>query len=392
MKIIFRPLTVILFVSVLVFTLCTKNKPAAPDGNVNPPPPPPPPLAPTICTASRPVRNATLVPVASFGFNRCGIAVATANNKILFAGGWTPYATNHVDIYDISTNTWTAGVLSDNNHRVGVSVTTLGNKVFFAGGDDGIGDFVSAAVDIYDALNNTWSTTQLSTGRSGIASAALGNKVYFAGGWGYNIAGGYGTFNTVDIYDNTTNTWGTTTLSEARTEISATTVDDKIFFAGGRNDNNYTNKIDILNGANNTWTTSTLAEARSMISSIATVNKIFWAGGLKQNGVGWTGSNHVEIRDLNTGSSSYSCVFPKWSFSIAKKNEYIVFFTGVSSTEPNSATQFDIFNTLTNEWSVGLLSIPVNYSSIISVNNTIYVAGGMNATGALYDKLWKLEF
>jgi hypothetical protein len=140
------------------------------------------------------------------------------------------------------------------------------------------------------------------------------------------------------------------------------------------------------------WFVSTLHDARSMMGSLATDNEIFWAGGVRQGGASWSGTPYLEIRDINTGSSTYNCVLPKWGFSVAKKNEYLVFFTGVPSNEPFSATQFDIFNTLTNEWSTGVLSIPVNYSSIISVNNTIYVAGGMNASGGLYDKLWKLEF
>ncbi len=44
----------------------------------------------------------------------------------------------------------------------------------------------------------------------------------------------------------------------------------------------------------------------------------------------------------------------------------------------------DIYDVTTNTWSVAHLSI-------ISVNNTVYLAGG-KINGVLSDKVWKLEF
>jgi hypothetical protein len=44
-----------------------------------------------------------------------------------------------------------------------------------------------------------------------------------------------GAFNAVDIYNATSNTWATTTLSVARNYLAATSVDGIFLFAGGKN-------------------------------------------------------------------------------------------------------------------------------------------------------------
>ncbi len=41
------------------------------------------------------------------------------------------------------------------------------------------------------------------------------------------------------------------------------------------------------------------------------------------------------------------------------------------------SNQFDIYDAKTNTWSIGVLPFSIEGASIISVNNTIYVAGGM---------------
>jgi hypothetical protein len=70
------------------------------------------------------------------------------------------------------------------------------------------------------------------------------------------------------------------------------------------------------------------------------------------------------------------------------KDSRIVFFTGAQGY-PN---QFDIYDTGNEVWSVGTLNKRVNGAAIISVRNTIYVAGGtVNGTG-YSNQVYKLEF
>ena len=349
--------------------------------------------------SSRPVIKATLNPIGFLSSARANMIIATAGTKILFIGGW--HAGQNwwnepvpVDIYDISSNLWSVHFLVPNNSqmshfRFGAASASVGSKIFIAGGGDGYGDNQTAQVDIYDASSDTWSMSQLSGERQGISAATLGNKILFAGGFGYPDGSNWGEFNTVDIYDNSNNSWSTASLSQARTDITATTSGNSIYFAGGRNGINVSNVIDIYDATNNSWSVSSLQQSRIWMASIATNNKIFWASGVKQfNGSGRDHHDNAEILDLNSGVTSYVCMLTRSGFSAVKKNENIVFFTG---REGGNGNQFEIYNTNSGTWSTGMLNQKIQGAAIISVNNTIYVAGGLE-NGAYSNRVWKLEF
>jgi hypothetical protein len=312
---------------------------------------------------------------------------AAAGNKILFAGGWTPYTNSRVDIYDIANNTWSASELTGFSYRTDFAVASAGNRVFFAGGGDALGDIQTPRVDIYDASLNSWSTAELSLPRQGIAAASAGNKVIFAGGGGLNNVGDWINYTRVDLFDIITNTWSTANLSEGRMDLSATAAGNKIYLSGGKTNNSVSGRIDIFDVATNTWDTTHLLEPKMHMASIAVGNNIYWAGGSNNQ---WINSNNVEIRDISTGLSSMDCGLPKFGHSAVQKNDNIVFFTG--SNTISSGTDFDIYNTTSHTWSIGRLSQPVFGAAIISVNNIIYVAGGSDGHNNYYNQLWKLEF
>lgn len=346
-----------------------------------------PPLHP--CALNREFVDARIVPVGRLSQARSDMSVATAGNKILFAGGFrnNSFISTRVDIFDFVNNTWSTAELSV--ARQGMAVTTLGNKVFFAGG---LLDFVSGTgigrVDIYDAGADTWSTAELSIPRGQMAAATLGNKVFFAGG--HHWSNGDVFDNRVDIFDNSTNTWSIAALSEARLALAANTAGDKVYFAGGLNSlTTGSNKIDIYDGATNTWTTSKLEEGKWSPGSIVVDNKIYWAGGGSLNLQ--LPSVQVEIRDINTQASTFECLSqPKLGFATVSKDNDIIFFMGAPSNQPE---HFDILNISTNTWSIGRLSKGLFYPSIVTANNKIYVAGGgISPTGQVTDEVGVLEW
>jgi N-acetylneuraminic acid mutarotase len=122
---------------------------------------------------------------------RYDISVIAVGNKIFFAGGtddW--FFTSRIDIYDVSSNTWSTAELSKARGRM--AVAAIGNRVFFAGGDCFDGDAggtminsVSDVVDIYDISTNTWTVSHLSERRGNLefAGTSLNNKFYVAGGF-----------------------------------------------------------------------------------------------------------------------------------------------------------------------------------------------------------------
>ncbi|HSU28873.1 MAG TPA: PKD domain-containing protein [Chitinophagaceae bacterium] len=366
-----------------------------------------------ISMMNRPKVNAHLVPVGTLSQLRDRIAVGAAANKIVYAGGQvlsTYQSSSRVDIYDISTQTWTTAELSE--ARFGIAVASLGNKIFFGGGNKDFGNF-SSRVDIYDAVANTWSTAELSMNRMLLTAATVNNKVLFAGGaHSETVPGGWYWTGTsfysdrVDIYDGGTDTWSIASLSENyRLGMSAVTLGNQVYFAGGTGEiiyssgwdgGGHTSRIDIYNAAGNTWSTAELSEPKAYLAGIADGNKIYWAGGITAE---YRPTNLVETLTTGVGlSTPYSCLFQSnavgsngadyLSFEAVLKDNKIVFLPGGSA---ESKDNFDIYNVATNIWSIGMLNQTLSGCAAISHNNTIYIAGGYQ-NYSLSNQVWKLEF
>lgn len=331
--------------------------------------------------SGRPIINAQLIPVGTLSQARSSMAVASAGNKILFAGGGSSGSTGtRVDIFDLAANTWSTAELSAK--RYGMAAVAAGNKIFFAGGESG--DDRVKDVDIYDATANTWSLSRLlSTEGDGLATAAVGNKVFFAGG-------NYGMYavNTVDIFDLTSNTWSTSHLSTPRNYVTAVSTNNKVYFAGGDDwIGPVSNRIDIYDNTTGGWSTSTLQVPRSSHAAIAVNDILYFAGGPTSRDGQRTCS--VETWNLNTGARTlmYLSSPPPGFLKAVAKNNKLLFFEDDGATE----SRFDMYDIDTNTWSIVVLPAPIEGASIISVNNTIYVAGG-RVNGVLSNQVWKLEF
>ena len=344
----------------------------------------------------RPYIQALLLPIGNLSIVRVGCAIAAAGNKILFTGGDTITDLRRptsLDIYDIGTNTWSTTDLSE--RRVNIGVAVLGNKIYLAGGLIPIytnyGTWVldgtsSSVIDIYDAANNRWSTDKLSNPRAPIG-ASVGDKILFAGGdyfWPSPV---------VNILNTVSNSWSTATLSIGRSISAVTKIGNRIYFAGGDyNNDGIVSNIDIYDAVSNSWSTSFFSPPFDIgwtPSGIAVGNKNYWAGGQYFSRPDYFQlTNHVEIRDMTTQKSTFACLFqPNSRFQVVLKDNKIVFFTGTGILK----NKFDIYDITTNEWSIGVLNQNIEGASIISVNNSIYVAGGY-VNGVLSKQLWKLEF
>jgi outer membrane lipoprotein-sorting protein len=339
----------------------------------------------SVCNVgTRPVVTAQLIPIGTLGRPRGNMAVASAGNKIVFAGGFQDgpvfgfQESGFVDIYDLSNQTWSTASLS--NSRSNISAVANGNKIFFAGGGYIYADNYSSNVDIYDVLTNTWTVTALSEPKTLVAAATFENKVMFAGG--YKVSADYTSIyavSTVDIYDLSANSWSIKQLSEARGGISAVTGGNKVYFAGGSTDvaAGVSNKIDIYDNTSNSWSVSALNFIAAPRTGYFVTNKIYWAG---------SGCS-IEARNINTGTSTSAFLSkPDAGYTVIKNGQMIFF-------RPQSA-QFDIYGLATDNWSIGVLPQPIPHgASIIAVNNKIYVAGGVPVnSNTLSNTVYRLEF
>lgn len=343
--------------------------------------------------SNRPTINVRLTPICTLSQARAGMAVASAGNKIFFAGGTSAAgeSSSRVDVYDIAANRWHTAELSLGRFN-DIAAVVNGNKVFFAGGEISDGTLPTDVVDIYDVSTNAWAVAHLSLAGDNIAAAAVGDKVLFAGGLG-GFSGGEARGTRVDIYNLETDAWSTASLSEYKVNGHvAVTANNKVYISGGSTSwlgNAFTNKIEIYDNASNTWSTATMQEERFKHAGIVSGNKIYWGGGLN--------TCSVEIKDLNTGNSTTQYFFRStgWSYAVAKDNKIVFFGRHFDLTNPNSSPatdKVDIYDPVSGTWSIGVLPFSIGEeASIISVNNTIYVAGGL-VNGVYPDKVWKLEF
>jgi len=272
-----------------------------------------------------------------------------------------------------------------------------GNKIFFGGGEVGDGTWPVDSVDIYDVITNTWSVSHLSTAGHSIAAASVGNKVLFGGGDGGFTGPGRET--RIDFYDVSSGNWSTALLSEMkRTGHAAVTVNEKVYFAGGEtwpgNNPVPSDKIAIYDNAANTWSTSLMQEGKINFAAIASNDKIFWAGGyVVNNQIAYT-SCKVEIKNLSNSNSSIQYLSTPAQWTIPAGQNAVIKDNKIVFCRPYGPERdkFDIYDITSNVWYIGILpqAIPES-ASIISVNNTIYIAGGI-LNGNVSNQVWKLEF
>lgn len=330
----------------------------------------------------RPEITVDLVLLGTLSKPRAGTAIAAAGNKIVVAGGlWTSdcpecWGSSRADIFDISTNSWTTAELSAG--RWSVEAVTAGNRIFFAGGQfgDGAFDIYYDNVDIFDATAKTWTVKHLSEPRGFLAAGTLGDKVFFAGGeknWNYDNSA------VVDIYDLSSDTFSSFNLSAPRAHISAVAAGKKIYFAGGEGHNrmyqNPSDVIDIFDNSANTWSLSKLSVPMSLTTGTTMGDSIYWGAGCD-----------IEIKDVTTGISSIARPYKTaaWFVKAVTKDKLILFLGGTRGPLTHSVKEnkFDIYNTTTKTWHVGIL--PITIECAVSYKNNVYVADRT--------KLYRLKF
>lgn len=231
---------------------------------------------------------------------RLGVGAAVAGDKLIFAGGSRigsnfilQNTTDLVEIYDPDTGDWEYRSLSQ--PRSFMAIATAGDKIFFAGGNmDGNG--FTNVVDIYDYVNDTWTVDTLSIPRSDISAVAAGDKVLFVGGISL-VSDGY---NLVDIYDLNTGDWSISYLPGGQRggDMAKASFKGKAYFIGGSNyflfDNwrNIWDQVSIYDPANDSWETETLMHSR--VAAVAAVweDQLFVCSGFN-----WSAGNlnSVEI-------------------------------------------------------------------------------------------------
>ena len=319
--------------------------------------------------------HATLTEIGRLSFAGAPYVTA-AGNKIFFAGTDHEYAV--VDIYDVNSHSWQRESLSQ--ARTNMAIIGCGNKIFFAGGNSN--DQWYDIIDIYDISHGSWTVAHLSEPKSELAAGTVDDKVFFAGGI---TEEGWNQTNKVEIYDISDDSWSIAELSEPKIGVAAVTAGNKIYFAGGWNylsgfNNPMTplHKVDIYDASTNSWSAADLNYISGSVSGVSKGDIIYWSGISFPPYEG-----NTEIWNTANGSATTNCLsYPRsYPTAIAKNSDILFFVPGRTMNNAILSDQFDIYNTVTGKWSVGLLNDPVAGPGIISVNNVVYIGGGKTSNG-----------
>lgn len=163
-----------------------------------------------------------------------GAAVVLGNGKGLITGGYTgSVQTAECELYDTSTNTWSAAGALNAARSYHTATVLQSGKVLVTGGYNGSINLTSC--ELYDPTTNMWTAvpTGLTTGRSyHTATLMADGRVLIAGG--YNPNAGY-QLNSVEIYDPIANSVAATSaMSNSRAWHAASLLDDgKVLVSGG---------------------------------------------------------------------------------------------------------------------------------------------------------------
>ncbi|MCP3915933.1 MAG: hypothetical protein GY711_10295 [bacterium] len=160
--------------------------------------------------------------------NQNGKLAATSSGSHAYFTSGILVSTSEVQVFEPATGTWTTKMLSAPRRNVGA--TRLLDQLLFAGGSSGPS---GTLVDLFDLTSGTWSVSAMNTSLVRPPAATIGHRAVFVG----NTA--------VEIYDATTGNWTTAPLSVNRADAAATSVGGRVLIAGGGGGSTFHDVVDI---------------------------------------------------------------------------------------------------------------------------------------------------
>ena len=235
--------------------------------------------------------------IATIPFPRHSHGSVIHNGKAYIVGGHNHVLSVYppqVDIYNISTNTWSIGANLP-TPRGELVVSEVNGKIYAIGGYD-----VTARnfVHEYNPATNTWiAKASMPTSRSVMSGAVYNGKIYVAGGWP-------GAKDILEIYDPAINLWSTgANMPQGRKNCnSMVELNGKLYFIGGQDPTGSItyNDVFVYNPGLNTWTTAAPMPANRFMGVAYTDGvKIYYCGGTSNSTGSLSAQRTIFIYDPN---------------------------------------------------------------------------------------------
>ena len=216
------------------------------------------------------------------------LAATTVGNYALFGGGADVYVSSVVDAYDTSLTRTTPTALSKSRYKLAAtSVAPAGGSspqsgyALFGGG--GSVQYTRLVVDAYDTNLTRTTPTELSLERRSLAATTVGDYALFGGGEKDGIAS-----SVVDAYDTSLTRTTPTALSQARNNLTATTVapaggsspqSGYALFGGGYDGSSPSNVVDAYDSDLTRSIPTGLSQARDNLTATTVGNYALFGGG-----------------------------------------------------------------------------------------------------------------
>jgi N-acetylneuraminic acid mutarotase len=185
------------------------------------------------------------------------------DNKLYVVGGWDAPITyspkNTLLIYDAANDAWSFGapIPPSASPPSGLSgdstVGVIGGMLYVLTSENGYSGYVKSFY-VYDPGTNSWSTrTQPSQVHAYAAGGVIDGKLYVAGGFD-----GIGVSTTLEVYDPSTNAWSTlASMTTARSATAGEVIDGKFYVVGGWDGSQALDTVEVYDPVTNTWSSET---------------------------------------------------------------------------------------------------------------------------------------
>ncbi|PKL16743.1 MAG: hypothetical protein CVV49_14585 [Spirochaetae bacterium HGW-Spirochaetae-5] len=302
-----------------------------------------------------------------------------SGSKIYIVGGLSSISIGSVvpgiDIYYPDTDSWEYSITGIPVPVSFAGVTEYDGKIYIIGGFNNLGTVVNI-VQIYDIATNSWTAgTPMSESRANHSAVALNGKIYITRGTTANasIAWTVGSLTNTLIYNIADNSWSpnaTGVADLAYSNKSVAVFDNVIYYTGGKS------------------LTSTLQAAHDgiIISNNTTTNSITeWN---LTNGVTTTATVRVGHSALFASIDSITYHFVIGGFSALTNTGCYVFniATGSAPVSPAASVfqylRYPFANTTSNNWSnvnTGVSLSGTGFGSAVASGNKIYYFGGASS-------------
>ncbi len=214
------------------------------------------------------------------------------------------------------------------------------------------------------------STDELHQARYGISAVSVNDHAFFAGG----VTSGYGRTTMVEDYAGGGFSSIPNGLSEARAVGAGTVVGDFAIFAGGTNPSP-SDVVDVYNSTTGAWSQKHLSRSTAYLAAASLEGKAYFAGGRYADGSNLIWNDLVEVYDPVSDSwSTMTLSQGRGSLSAAAVDTKVLFAGGRASN--GCLDTVDIYDAQTDIWSTATLSHPRSWMAATTVGSKVIFAGG----------------